>query len=59
MMVSLGVIAFVEELSLAQRMMSKANLKNSGLELPKVNYCKFISEKLDYIYAYLANISLR
>jgi AraC-like DNA-binding protein len=82
MMVNLGVVELVEEVSLAQRMLLKANLKNSGLELledrksiiiegikntivemvnysdelPKLNYSRFISEKLGYVYAYLANV---
>ena len=82
MLVDLGMVELVEDISLEQRMVLKTNLQNSGLdlmedkksiliekvkniviemvhysdELPKVNYSEFISGKLGYVYAYLANI---
>ena len=82
MIVDLGMVELVEDISLEQRMVLKTNLQNSGLdlmedkksiliekikniviemvhysdELPKVNYSEFISGKLGYVYAYLANI---
>lgn len=82
MIVDLGMVELVGDLSLEQRMVLKTNLQNSGLELmqdkksiliekikniiiemvhysdelPKVNYSEFISGKLGYVYAYLANI---
>lgn len=83
MIVDLGMVELVGDISLEQRMILKTNLQNSGLELmdgdkksilierikniiiemvhysdelPKVNYSEFISGKLGYVYAYLANI---
>jgi AraC-like DNA-binding protein len=82
MVVNLGSVDLLEEISQEQKNLLKANLKVSGLELiedrksiiierikntivemvhyseelPKVNYSDYISEKLGYVYAYLANV---